>query len=260
MSSFDEYKSAFERDGFAVVRRFLSEDELGELEAELERYICDVVPGLEDSQAFYDDRSRPETLKQLQHMSSDDYFRRSVDHPKWNALATALLGERVSCDSPEWFNKPPRTNHPTPAHQDNYYFKYEPPNVLTIWLALDPIDEENGCLRYVAGSHRRGARPHGVSNVLGFSQGLTDYGAADEAAEVPMKLSPGDAIVHHGWTIHRADPNRSSVRHRRAFAMVFRGASCRIDAAARERYQAELNAQHRSMGLESTSRRESSET
>ena len=29
-------------------------------------------------------------------------------------------------------------------------------DVLTIWLALDPVDEQNGCLRYVAGSHRRG--------------------------------------------------------------------------------------------------------
>ena len=68
----------------------------------------------------------------------------------------------ATCQEPEWFNKPPGTDSPTPPHQDNYYFSLKPPNVLTIWLALDPVDDENGCLRYVAGSHRDGhpaARP-----------------------------------------------------------------------------------------------------
>jgi len=39
----------------------------------------------------------------------------------------------VQGDAPEWFNKPPATNHITPPHQDNYYFCLEPPNVVTIW-------------------------------------------------------------------------------------------------------------------------------
>ena len=28
-----------------------------------------------------------------------------------------------------------------------------------MWLALDPVDAENGCLRYVDGSHLRGYPP-----------------------------------------------------------------------------------------------------
>src|SRR5262249_31933285 len=153
----------------------------------------------------------------------DPFFRDYTKHPRWVALARALVGEDAEATEPEWFNKPSGTEAPTPPHQDNYYFNLKPPNVVTLWMALDPVDEENGCLRYVAGSHRRGIRPHGRSNVLGFSQGITDYGPDDAAHEVQIHLRPGDVAAHHGETIHRAEPNRSAGRNRRAFAMVFRG-------------------------------------
>jgi phytanoyl-CoA hydroxylase len=117
-------------------------------------------------------------------------------------------------------------------------------------MALDPVDEDNGCLRYVAGSHRRGIRPHARSNILGFSQGITDFGPADRAAEVPICLQPGAVVAHHGETIHRADPNRSATRHRRAFAMVFQGISCRREEAAFARYKAALQTQHEQLGLQ----------
>ena len=45
-------------------------------------------------------------------------------------------------------------------------------NAVTCWLALEKVDEENGCIHYVKGSHKFEYRPHGRSNVLGFSQVL----------------------------------------------------------------------------------------
>ena len=244
-------KSTFDRDGFVIVPQFLTGHDLDDLRANLDRYIRDVVPTLPDSAAFYQDRSRPDTLKQMQHMGGDTFFRDYTKHPKWVALAEALVGEPVGADSPEWFNKPPGTVHVTPPHQDNYYFCLAPCNVVTIWLALDPVDEANGCLRYVSGSHLRGFRPHAPSNILGFSQGITDHGPDDLARETQIHLQPGDAVAHHGMTIHRADPNRSPTKHRRAFALVFKGVSCKRDEAAFARYQASLMKQHETMGLRS---------
>jgi phytanoyl-CoA hydroxylase len=247
---YDHLKPAYDRDGFLIVKGFLPPNELKEVQDNLDRYIREVVPTLEDSFAFYDDKSKPETLKQMQHMHVDQFFKEYSDnHPRWTALASAIVGEEATCDFPEWFNKPPKTNHPTPPHQDNYYFNLTPPNVMTIWVALDPVDEENGCLRYVPGSHLRGVRPHGRSNVLGFSQGITDYSQVDRDREVKAILQPGDATVHHGWTIHRAEPNTSQVRHRRSFALVFRGVSCQKDEVALQKYSESLKQQHAAMGL-----------
>lgn len=247
--SFADLKAGYDRDGYAVVRGFYSPNELADLMRELDRYATQVIPTLPDKHAFYDDKTRPETLKQMQMMQEDPYFAEISNHPRWNDLASTLIGEEVIPLGPEWFNKPPGTNHPTPPHQDNYYFNLVPPHVATIWMALDDVDEENGCLRYVPGSHLTGFRPHGRTSVLGFSQGITDYGPADEAAEVLMILQPGDAIIHHGNTIHRADPNRSATRHRRSFAMVLKGVSCRRDEEAYDRYLNAAKQQHLGKGL-----------
>jgi len=247
--NFKELKSAYDRDGFVTVRQLLSADEFAELNRELDRYIREVVPTLPDADAFYVDKSRPETLKQMQHMQGDAYFRQYAQHPKWRALAAALVGESAECQGPEWFNKPPGTEAPTPPHQDNYYFCLKPPNVVTLWMALDRVDAANGCVRYVQGSHRGVIRPHGRSEVLGFSQGILDYSHFDQEHEVATDLQPGDIIAHHGNTIHLADPNRTANRQRRAFAMVFRGVSCRRDDEAFARYSADVKKQHEKMGL-----------
>lgn len=243
-------KADFDRDGFLVVRGFLPDNEREEVARELDRYIRDVVPTLPESSAFYHDRNQTETLKQLQHMDVDPYFDECRKNARWLSLAEELIGEPCSAQAPEWFNKPPGVEHPTPPHQDNFYFCLRPPNVITMWVALDPADEENGCLRYVRGSHRHGIRPHSQTRVLGFSQGITDYGPDDQTNEVLIRLSPGDLIVHHGETIHLADPNRSATRTRRAFAMVIRGESCRRDEDAFERYLDSMNAQQQSFGLQ----------
>jgi len=240
-----------DRDGYVVVRQFLAGDELAILQQNLDRYIRDVVPTLPEREAFYEDRGRPDTLKQLQRMDRDPFFAEYRHESRWVRLAEALLGEPAATDQPEWFNKPPDTNHVTPPHQDNFYFCLVPPSVLTIWLALDRVDAENGCLRYVAGSHLRGFRPHARSNVLGFSQGINDYSAEDFVRERAVPLEPGDAVAHFGMTIHRADANFSLARHRRSFAMVFKCQSCRRDEDAYRRYLASAQQQHQELGLRS---------
>jgi len=242
-------KPEFDRDGFVVVSQFLAGEGLAELCRELDRYINEVVPSLSDADAFYHERTDARTLRQLQHMGKDSYFDACRRSPHWMQLAELLVGEPVEGQEPEWFNKPPSLDHPTPPHQDNYYFCLDPPNVVTLWLALDDVDEENGCLRYVAGSHEQGIRPHAQTQALGFSQGISDYGSGDREAERVTCLQTGDLVAHHGNTIHRADPNRTPDRQRRAFAIVFRGVSCRRNETAYARYEEAVRRQHEGMGL-----------
>ena len=240
-------RSQFDSDGFVVVREFLSGEAFTEVCENLDRYIRDVVPGLPAEHAFYEDRNRPETLKQMQHMGLDPFFESYRKNRTWLDLAEAILGEPVESSEPEWFNKPPGTEHATPPHQDNYYFNLVPPNVLTIWMAVDPVEEVNGCLRYVRGSHLNGVVPHERSNVLGFSQHIPNHAVSPDS-EVMVTLAPGDAVVHHGNTIHRAEANRSSDRHRRAFAMVMRGVSCELDEEGFARYHATAAQQVKDLG------------
>ena len=241
-------KPDYDRDGYALIPEFLTEEEMAELVHHLDRYIRETVPELPTTHAFYQDRSRPETLKQLQFMEEDLFFEKLPKRDKWMKLAENLVGEPVN-SSVEWFDKPPQTHHLTPPHQDNFYFCMRPAHVATFWLALDFVDDENGSLRYVAGSHLQSIRPHNPTNIIGFSQGITDYGEEDRAREVVVRMRPGDLVVHHGNMIHSANANRSRVRHRRAFAVVYKGKSCRLDEEASRRYRAALQAQQSKAGM-----------
>lgn len=69
--TFELEKQHYDQHGFVIVRQLLGETDFTELKDNLNRYIRDVVPGLPDGDAFYQDRSRPETLKQMQRMGGD---------------------------------------------------------------------------------------------------------------------------------------------------------------------------------------------
>jgi len=250
MNDYQSYKNKFDSDGFVVVQDFLTKEELGELRSQLERYLRDRVPTLPGTHAFYQDKTRPETLKQMQFMEKvEPFFREYCGHPKWNAMAETLLGEPIASRSPSWFNKPPLIEHTTPPHQDNYYSRYDPCSYVMIWLALDEVDDENGCLSYVPGSHRGGFRPHALTSVLGFSQGITDFGPKDEAIEEKIHLRAGGAVAHHGMAIHRANPNKSPTRNRRAFAMAMMGVSCKVDEVAYAAHKKQVAEQHKRFGV-----------
>ena len=120
----------------------------------------------------------------------------------------------------------------------------EPCRALTMWLALDEVDEENGCVRYVRGSHQEGLRPHSRTQTLGFSQGISDFGnEQDKASEVICRAQPGDLLAHQAMTIHWAGANNSPTRSRRALGFIFYGVNAREDAAAHKAYQLKLDSE-----------------
>lgn len=235
-----QLKCEFDTTGYVKIPAFLSTDEVHELYTHLERFIREIVPTLPPDQVFYDDKGRPETLKQIQAMHRHDpFFQRTFLGSKSERLAETLLGEPVVGKNMQYFNKSPGFSQPTPPHQDGYYFMLEPCQALTMWLALDDVDEENGCVRYVPRSHLRGMRSHTRTDVLGFSQGIPDYGRPEDE-EIAFPAKPGDLLAHHALTIHRADGNRSANRTRRSLGFIYYGQSSRENAAAKAEYQERL--------------------
>ena len=123
---------------------------------------------------------------------------------------------------------------------------------MSFWIPLDPVDAENGCLRYVVGSHCKGIRPHTISSIYGFSQGISDYGPEDWAHEMRMVLNVGDAIAHHCMAIHRADANEADTRSRRAVDIIYLGQSAKVDEAWRARHFEQVRKQQEAIGRKAT--------
>jgi len=238
----EQIRDAFRRDGFVVVRSFLNPLEIERVRKRMDAYVRDIVPFVPRAHAMFEDKSKPQTLKHLCDVSNHDpFFGRLMYSEAFVGLAELLLDSPVRAGNLQWFNKPPRIGQPTPPHQDGYYWMLEPNEGCTMWLALDAADEANGCVRYVPGSHKLPVRPHSRTTTLGFSQGISDFGDADRAAEVVLTAQPGDLLIHHALTIHRADGNPSE-RHRRALGFVYFARKAQEDLAKKEAYAKALQA------------------
>ena len=238
----DELRRAFESEGLVHLPGFLPAAELSRLREELDRLHRDIVPAMPRERVYHESSSRVDSLKQLQQLAEHDpWFAELLTGGAFRDLAELLLDGPVVPRNLQWFNKPPGLGQPTPAPQDGYYFMLEPSEAVTIWLALDLADEENGCVRYVPRSHLLGMRPHGRTGTLGFSQGITDYGRPEDVeAEVAFPARPGDVLAHHALTIHRADGNRSAARQRRALGFIYYCGAAREDTGAHDAYQRSL--------------------
>lgn len=210
---------------------------VAEIEDRLCRFINETVPKLPKESVFFDDLNNPLSLKQIQKLfAHDDYFHELMFDSDFERLASELLNEEVKGVNMQYFNKPPRTSLPTPPHQDGYYFLLDNHQAVTMWLALDPVDETNGAVRYIPGSHKHGLRPHTTTETLGFSQGIGDYSDIDKQSEVLLQLNPGDLLVHHSLTIHRADRNQSDSRNRQAIGFIYYATSARESSEKTQRH------------------------
>lgn len=241
----------FERDGFVSLPGFFDPGEVETLRENLDRFIRDIVPTLPDSEVYYDDKDDPSTLKQLQKMGAHDAFFGSLLEPgsKLSLLADACLGETARPVNLQYFNKSPTASTPTPPHQDGYYFHLTPNHAVTMWIALEDVDPEQGCVNYVRGSHRYGMRAHGKSGTLGFSQGILDFGIANDLANrESFPCRAGHVLAHHSLTIHWAEGNTLGNRSRQALGAVYFAESSTVDERARAAYQARLDAELRTEG------------
>ena len=131
-----------------------------------------------------------------------------------NALAIArqILGPEARCFFDLSILKMPKIGAATPWHQDEAFrdpnFEY---NELTVWVPLQEVTVENGCLQFVPGSHRIPVLQHRSANNDPTSQAIECTETIDESAAVACPLKIGGATLHHHRTLHRSAPNVSGV-------------------------------------------------
>jgi phytanoyl-CoA hydroxylase len=232
----------FSTDGYVAIPGFMTGNELAELNTQIDRFIETVLPKMSQTEVFYEDKDDRDTLKQIQHMGDHDaWFHNLITKGRFRQIAELLLGGPVVPKNMQYFNKPPGIGQPTPPHQDGYYFMLAPCEAVTMWFALDDVDQENGCVRYVRGSHLKGMRNHARTETLGFSQGIDDFPTEQDLEnEIAFPAQPGDLLVHHAMTIHRAGGNRSIHRTRKALGLIYYSQCAREDVVAHEAYQRKL--------------------
>jgi len=135
-------------------------------------------------------------------------------------VAEQLLGPIVELQGEFAIMKPPETGAPAPWHQDEAYWKEELEyNSIGIWVPLQKVTLENGCMQFIPGSHKNEVLPHHSIDHDPRIHGL-EADACDSSTAVACPLPAGGATIHHCRTLHYTGPN-CSPGVRRAYVHTF---------------------------------------
>ena len=237
----DRERSAWREDGFFLRSAVFSETELEELRAAAERVGAEATRiAAREGRAYqidghryvdagamtvqYEHGTGSPTLRVVEPFHHlDPVFERLLGDPRIVAPMCDLVGaERVALWTDKLNFKRPEEGSGFRWHQDSPYWAHASPHLErlpNVMLALDDADGENGCLRVVRGSHRRGLLPGRQGDgVLGPL--FTDAAAFDVADEVPAVMAAGSLLFFSAHTVHGSEPNRST-RARRACVLTY---------------------------------------
>ncbi len=105
------------------------------------------------------------------------------------------------------------TKHPgyssiTSWHQDNRYWRFDRPELVSVWLALGDEYEINGSLMFIPGSHRMELGLGRFDRDIFFRTDLEKNKQLLASAET-AELKMGDVVFFHSQTLHAAGMNKS---------------------------------------------------
>jgi ectoine hydroxylase-related dioxygenase (phytanoyl-CoA dioxygenase family) len=142
-------------------------------------------------------------------------------HPRFSQIAQQLTGANgIRFFHDHILFKMPGDSKPTPWHQDFPYWPMNEPGALSIWIALDDVNEQNGCMMFVPKSHKAG-KFKAIS--LAEPEDLFQYTKnteIDRQKPVICRLKAGSCTFHDGLTFHYAHANHTD-KPRRALAIIF---------------------------------------
>ena len=251
----------FERDGYLVAERFVSDFECDRLRRRAEELVADFDPqgvvsvfstreqtrtsdayfmqsGDRISFFFEEDafdsagrlrRSKERSINKIGHAlhDLDPVFRRFSRTPELAQLSAGLKISSPLLVQSMYIFKQPGIGGEVTCHQDSTFLYTEPPSVVGFWFALEDATVENGCLWAIRGGHRLGLK----SRFLRTPEGGTRFEMLDPApwpldSLVPLEAPKGTLVVLDGLLPHLSYANRSP-RSRHAYTLHV------IDAASR---------------------------
>lgn len=212
-----EILDVYAADGGLIVEGMFPQDVIGRMRDAVLAAQADFEPGAADQGLGEAGKSfvgantvRFSSLGKL----SPAYFE-MLDNPLYAAIADALL--LPSCGS-YWVNtgqamligpgEPAQGLHRDCLNWPQFCAPLWPdcPEItVSAMIALDEVTAELGATRVIPGSH--------------LWADFTDFG--DPADTVPAEMSPGDALIYSGKTVHGGGANRTADQWRRAMHLSF---------------------------------------
>ena len=169
--------------------------------AEIRTYVDGLMSALGDA-GSYGINCYQARLSGLWDIATD---RRILDHVE------DIVGPNIVCWASAILSKKPRDPKKVPWHQDASFWKLSPARTVTVWLAIDDVDEGNSAMMFIPGTHTMGDMP--VQNTGGDSVFHIETAGAEALGEpVFNSLKAGQISLHADMLVHGSLANVSDRR------------------------------------------------
>jgi ectoine hydroxylase-related dioxygenase (phytanoyl-CoA dioxygenase family) len=219
--------ASFHRNGFVVVENALDHEALAAARARFEPLFAgQFETGLQPDEWNWraDTGSRDVTRQICNAWKSDRVIASIVLRADIGRLCAQLRGwpgARLNQDNILW--KPPGARS-LGFHQDDSYQDWVVPDeMMTFWISLDDTRADQGTIEYVRGSHLWPLSPpiaqfHAPDDPLADMRAAASQAGVTTPEIVPIEVSAGSAVIHHGRTWHGSRDNRGDKPRRSVVA------------------------------------------
>ena len=136
-----------------------------------------------------------------------------LTHPRIVAYVKDILGAEVVGWGAHYFCKLPRDGKIVSWHQDASFWPLTPSKTVTVWLAIDDADQENACMRFVAGSHHSGHLTYRMSEDAEASVLNQTVDNVEQFGTIVYdELKAGEISLHSDLLLHGSLANQSDRR------------------------------------------------
>ncbi len=145
-------------------------------------------------------------------------------------LVEPLIGPDIGLWSSHFICKEAGTGPATPWHSDADYWKgrFERfTGIVTIWLAIDPADRGNGCMKVIPGSHREAEHKYRPVDAESNTFAREAVGI-DQRKAVYFELEINECSFHDSRIVHGAEANLSN-RRRCGYTMRYFSQQMRLN-------------------------------
>ena len=159
------------------------------------------------------DREGNTTLLKMWTTAGDDQYGLLARDERMVDLAEDAVGKPIYLYSHKMTMKQPNEGGAWEWHQDfGYWYNYGclAPDMMSIYVALDPATRENGCLQVLKGSHKLGRLNHLRENDQTIVEPEHLEAALKRFELVYVEMDAGDALAFDGNLLHRSDANRTN--------------------------------------------------
>ncbi|MEM7530587.1 MAG: phytanoyl-CoA dioxygenase family protein [Chloroflexota bacterium] len=214
--TFQDLHTNFNQHGHAIARSLFTQEETAFYRdhymtlRENGQYAGDLVNQWDDGEQ--DPLKRYPRMFNMHHW--DDVSRGWLLSERIRQCMVAMLGRDPYAIQTMLYFKPPGSRGQA-LHQDQYYLRAAPGTSIAAWMALDAIDEANGCLQIVPETQELPLIcPVEADESESFTTVVVPL--PNGLDPIPMRLNPGDVLFFNGQLIHGSFPNSTTDRFRRS--------------------------------------------